>query len=143
MLGYQLVLGNVDQQVALQKDLDNARQHGGDDLHGSRSGVARADEDARMEVLAVDGMCEGAHVLDSNVTFSVEFHPEGADGSRLVGGWSVLLDHVGAGVGFEGEAFAAVREVSVCSVRLLGAGKATLDGHRHRSIGGGTLQGLS
>lgn len=105
--------------------------------------MARADEDARVEVLAIDGVREGAHVLDSNVTFCVEFHPEGADGSRLIGGWSVLFDHVRAGVGLEGEAFAAVREVSVCSVRLLKAGKATLDGPRHHSIGGGTLRGLS
>jgi len=40
MFGYQLVLGNVDQQVTLQKDFDDARQHGGDDLHGGGGGVA-------------------------------------------------------------------------------------------------------
>jgi hypothetical protein len=68
--------------------------------------VARADEDASVEILAVDGVREGAHVLDSNVAFRAEFHPQGADGCRLIGGWGVLLDHARAGVGLEGEVFA-------------------------------------
>lgn len=105
MLRHQLVLRDVDQQILLLEGLDDAGQHDGDNLERRGGDALLGDEDARLEVVLVDVLREGAHLLDADGEFGAELDPDGADGGCRIGvggcgEWGVFLDHGGGG--FEG-----------------------------------------
>lgn len=105
MRGHELVVRDVDQQVLLLERLDDVRLDGGDDLERGGGDGGLRDEDARVELVLVDVLGEGAHLLDADAGVGAEFDPDGADlrergrvGFRGEGG--VFGEH-GVG-GFEG-----------------------------------------
>lgn len=105
MLGHQLMMGNVDQQVLLLERLDNTRQH---DRHNFKSGGrdgGLGDENPGVEVMLVDVLGKGAHLFYADRGFGGEFNPNSADcgDGRRVGssGEGRVFGHHG-GCGFEG-----------------------------------------
>lgn len=121
MLGHELVVGNVDQQVFLQEALDLGVLRGdGHDLAGLGRKGDGGDEDAGFELvvgavgdeLLHDGHADGA-------LFGAELDPDGAAfgngvgvGGRGRGG--ELFNHGFRGAGGKLELGAAVGSVSSC-----------------------------
>ncbi len=71
---------DVDQQVALNEALDaRLGRNGGDDLECRRGDVDVCDQDAGVEVVGRQILCEGAHLLDSHAGVGQEFDPDRAD----------------------------------------------------------------
>ena len=114
MLGHELVVGDVDEQVLLLEGLDHARQHSGDDLEGRGRDGDLGDEDAGHEVVGVHVLAEGPHLLDADGLVVGEFHPNGPDGRGSGVGEGVLFDHERGGVGLEGEFAASFFHVLGC-----------------------------
>ena len=105
MLGHELVVRDVDEQVLFLESLDDGREDDGDDFERRGRDAGLADEDAGVEVVLADVLGEGAHLLDADGGFGGEFDPDGADlgewgRGRVRGQWGVFLEH--AGRGFEG-----------------------------------------
>ena len=104
---------DVDQQIHFLERLDDEGQHAGDELQRRGRDADLRDEDAAVELVRVDVLAEGAHLLDADVGVFEKLDPDGADGGRLgfrVGD-GVFFDHVEGGVGLEGHAASAVGEV--------------------------------
>lgn len=73
------MLRDVDQQILLLERLDDVRLHGGDDFQGCGRDGGLRDEDAGVELVLVDVLGEGAHLLDADAGVGAEFDPDGAD----------------------------------------------------------------
>lgn len=103
--GHELVVRDVDQQVLLLERLDDVRLDGGDDLERGGGDGGLRDEDARVELVLVDVLGEGAHLLDADAGVGAEFDPDGADlrerGRVGFRGESGVFGEHGVG-GFEG-----------------------------------------
>lgn len=71
---------NIDQQVLLNEALDSRlARNGRDDLERRGSDIDIRDENAGMEVVGGQVLCEGAHLLDSYAGVRQELDPDGAD----------------------------------------------------------------
>lgn len=123
VLGHELVVGDVDEEILLLKRLDHGGQHHGHDLHRRGGDGVLRHQDPRVEVVLADVLREGPHLLDPDAFVRAELDPDGADRGwgrgRLRGGGehAVFLDHGLRGARGEGHFFAAglggglVREV--------------------------------
>lgn len=79
MLGHELVMRDVDQQILLLEGLDDGGQHDRDNLQGrGRDGCLR-DEDSGVKVVLVDVLGKGPHLLDPDGLLGAEFDPDGPD----------------------------------------------------------------
>lgn len=81
VFGHELVVGDVDEQVAFKEGLDDGGQHCRDDFERCGRDGGLRDEDARGEVVGVDVMRKRSHLFDPDVLLALEFHP---DQSNLV-----------------------------------------------------------
>lgn len=100
------MVGDVDQQILLDKGFEDVARDGRHDLQGGAGHVALGDHDAGVEFVFVDVMGEGAHLFDADGGLGAEFDPNGADVRgriRLFGGGDrcVFLKHGSRGAGGE------------------------------------------
>lgn len=79
MLGHELMVGDVDEQILLLEGLNDGGQHDGDDLQGGGRDGCLGDEDASVEIVLVDVLGKGAHLLDPDGRLRAEFDPHGPD----------------------------------------------------------------
>ena len=70
---------DVDQQILLLERLDDGREDDGDDFEGGGRDGGLRDEDAGVELVLLDVLSEGAHLLDADAGVGGEFDPDGAD----------------------------------------------------------------
>jgi hypothetical protein len=114
MLGNQLMMCNINQQVLLDEALDpRLRRDSRDNLERSWGNANTRDEDTGVKVAGSEMLGESAHLLDSYRRVGQEFHPNCADiwggGIRIAGrdGVRVFLHHSVAGASGEAHSFAA------------------------------------
>ena len=79
VLGHELVVGDVDEEVLLLERFDDVGQHDGDDLQRGGRDAGLADENAGEEIVLGDVLGKGAHLLDPDGQLGGEFDPDGAD----------------------------------------------------------------
>lgn len=79
VLGHELVMGDVDQQILLLKGLDDGGQHDGDDLQGRGRDGCLGDEDAGVEIVLIDVLGKLSHLLDPDGRVGAELDPDGPD----------------------------------------------------------------
>lgn len=82
MLGNQLVLGDVDEQILLGEKLNSDGQVGRL-LHSRSAGSGHGNVDAGIVVAIVKELSEGAQVLDTDGGLCAEFDVDCADGGFL------------------------------------------------------------
>ena len=108
MFRYQLVLGDVDEQILLKEDLDGAiLLDGGEALERSRSRRIDADHYSGVVVSILDTVDEQLGMLDADGRLREEFDPDGTAVRRRAGlEGRVHLHHALGRVGGEAEGFA-------------------------------------